>query len=510
MANRRTGRSPEGRVRTAPSPENRRPVKNTQKNGQRKRTANSEMPGRGKGGKAQNQAGKVQNKSGKTKGKAAQNQALTDQNLKGKRRSTKSGKGRAASTSAARASGKRIRKKGGFLSWPLPLKIASIAGGVLVLAITAVIGVAAWKMSQIKTVDLDTDALNISEQATETQTGYLNVALFGLDGRETDPDMGARSDTIIIASLNRETGEVKMSSIYRDTLLQQKDGTYNKANAAYSFGGAEDAIAMLNKNLDMDIEKYVTVDFAALVDVIDAVGGVEIDVTEEEIPYLNNYAVEVIKNTGVDSAPVTQPGKQLLNGVQATGYARIRYTKGDDFKRTERQRAVIEQIVKKMQASNLRTINKIIDKVFSKVETNFTMTEILAYAKNAMSYKLAESQGFPSDNTTPTLTGIGSSVVPNTLESNVIQLHKYFFGDDGYTPSSTVKTISSEIESKAASLDSGSSGSSDYDDSYYDNSYDSSYDSSYDNSYDNSYDDSDYDSDYDNSYDSDYDDDEDY
>ena len=218
---------------------------------------------------------------------------------------------------------------------------------------------------------------------------------------------------------------------------------------------------MLNKNLDMDIEKYVTVDFAALVDVIDAVGGVEIDVTEEEIPYLNNYAVEVIKNTGVDSAPVTQPGKQLLNGVQATGYARIRYTKGDDFKRAERQRAVIEQIVKKLQASNLRTINKVIDKVFSKVETNFTMTEILAYAKNAMSYKLAESQGFPKDNTTPTLTGIGSCVVPNTLESNVIALHKYFFGDDGYTPSSTVKSISSEIESKAASLDSGSSCSSD-------------------------------------------------
>ncbi len=496
-------------MRTAPSPENRRPVKNTQKNGQRKRTANSEMPGKGKSGKTMNQAGKAKNKAGKRKDKSAQNQALRDQKLKGQTRKTQARKGRGAS-SAARTSGKRPRKKGGFLSWPMPLKIASIVGGVLVLAITAVIGVAAWKMSQIKTVDLDTDALNISEQATETQTGYLNVALFGLDGRETDPEMGARSDTIIIASLNRETGEVKMSSIYRDTLLQQKDGTYNKANAAYSFGGAEDAIAMLNKNLDMDIEKYVTVDFAALVDVIDAVGGVEIDVTEEEIPYLNNYAVEVIKNTGVDSAPVTQPGKQLLNGVQATGYARIRYTKGDDFKRAERQRAVIEQIVKKMQASNLRTINKIIDKVFSKVETNFTMTEILAYAKNAMSYKLAESQGFPSDNTTPTLTGIGSSVVPNTLESNVIALHKYFFGDDGYTPSSTVKTISSEIESKAASLDSGSYGSSDYDDSYYDNYYDNSYDNSYNNSYDNSYeDDSDYDSSYDNSYDSSYDD-EDY
>ena len=111
----------------------------------------------------------------------------------------------------------------------------------------------------IQETDLSEQDIVTNDQAPQ-MTGYTTYALFGLDHRNKNEKLNTEnSDTIIIASLNRETGEVKMSSIYRDTLLQQKDGTYNKANAAYSFGGAEDAIAMLNKNLDLDIEKYVSV-----------------------------------------------------------------------------------------------------------------------------------------------------------------------------------------------------------------------------------------------------------
>lgn len=344
----------------------------------------------------------------------------------------------------------RRSKRRGFASWSLGKKIGAIFGGTVALVAAAGAVILASKLSKIETTTLDPEKLNVSEEARERGTGYLNVALFGVDSREGDMDTGTRSDTIMIASLNRETLEVKISSVYRDTLLEQKDGTLDKANAAYSYGGPEDAIAMLNKNLDMDIEHYVTVNFDALIDVIDAVGGVEIDVQEEEISYICGYAIEIMDVTGRVSAGVTEPGLQTLNGVQATAYSRIRYTAGDDFKRAERQRDVLAKVVEKLQGASLSQLNKIIDKVFPEVSTNFTLPEILEYAKDAFDYQLGETTGFPFDKTTDTLSKIGSVVIPVTLDDNVKQLHQFFYGDaDGYSPSSTVASISSKIVAKA-------------------------------------------------------------
>ena len=344
----------------------------------------------------------------------------------------------------------RRSKRRGFASWSLGKKIGAILGGTVALVATAGAVILASKLSKIETTKLDPEALNVSEDARERGTGYLNVALFGVDSRDNELEKDTRSDTIMIASLNRETMEVKISSVYRDTLLEQSDGTLNKANAAYSFGGPETAVAMLNKNLDMDIEHYVTVNFNSLIDVIDAVGGVEIDVQEEEIPYICGYAMEIMRVTGRESAGVTEPGVQTLNGIQATAYARIRYTAGDDFKRAERQRDVLTKIVGKLQGASLAQINKIIDKVFPEVSTNFTLAEILEYAKDAFDYKLGETIGFPFDKTTDTLANIGSVVIPVTLDKNVEQLHKFFYGEgDTYSPSSTVNTISGKIVAKA-------------------------------------------------------------
>ncbi len=376
----------------------------------------------------------------------------------------------------------RRKKNRGFASWSLGKKIASIVGGTFLIVAAAGAVLLASKLAKIDTVELDADKLNISKEARERGTGYLNVALFGVDSRDNELGEGTRSDTIMIASLNRETLEVKISSVYRDTLLQQSDGTLNKANAAYAYGGPEGAVAMLNENLDMDIEHYVTVNFNALIDVIDAVGGVEIDVQQEEISYINGYATEIIKVTGKDSMGVMEPGLQTLNGVQATAYSRIRYTAGDDFKRAERQREVLTKVIEKLQGASLSQINKIIDKVFPEVSTNFTLTEILDYALDAFDYKLGETTGFPFDKSTDTLNNIGSVVIPVTLESNVQQLHEFFFGtEDGYTPSSTVSTISGNIVAKAgdrqADTDEDSQAIMEQpDDSYYDYSYD--YDSS--------------------------------
>lgn len=337
------------------------------------------------------------------------------------------------------------RPKRGFSAWAPWKKALAIAGGVVVLIMTAGVVFAATKLSKIETTKLDASKLNISTEVEYNQTGYLNVALFGLDTRENEVEEGERSDTIIVASLNRETKEVRLCSIYRDTVLQQDDETYNKANSAYSFGGAEEAVAMLNKNLDMDIQHYVTVNFSALIDVIDALGGIEIDLTEEEVNATNGYATETAKVTGNEKVVLTQPGLQTLDGVQGVSYCRIRNTTGDDFRRTERQRAVLEQIVKKAQTADLSTINRIIDKVFPQISTNFTLTETLAYAKDAFDYRLTQMDGFPFEKSTATLSGIGSAVLPESLLSNVVQLHTFFFGEDGYSPSSIVNGISSEV-----------------------------------------------------------------
>lgn len=341
---------------------------------------------------------------------------------------------------------RRRKSRRGFMAWATWKKALAIAGGTLILLTTAGVAFAASKLNKIETTELDTSKLNISTEVEHNETGYLNVALFGLDSRDGSLGTGERSDTIIIASLNRETKEVKLCSVFRDTLLEQPDGSFNKANTAYATDDAAGAISMLNKNLDMDIKHYVTVNFNVLVDVIDELGGVELDLTSEEVFWTNGYCTETSKVTGKTTTDLTKPGRQVLDGVQATSYCRIRYTTGDDFKRAERQRNVLEQIVVKAQKADLSTINRIIDKVFPKVATNFTLTEILAYAKDAFDYKLTEMNGFPFDKTTSTLTGVGSSVVPEDLESNVKQLHQFFFGSDGYSPSSTVTSLSSSIQ----------------------------------------------------------------
>ena len=252
---------------------------------------------------------------------------------------------------------KRYKRRGrrsktrGFASWSLGKKIGAILGGTLVTVAAIGAVIVASKLSKINT----------------RGSGYLNVALFGVDSRDNDLDKGTRSDTIMIASLNKKTMKVKIASIYRDTLSEQEDGTLNKINAAYSYGGPEGALSVLNKNLDMNIEHYVTVNFNSMIDVVDSVGGIDIDVQEDEMPYICGYVQEIMKVTGKLSPGVTEPGTQTLNGVQATAYARIRYTAGDDFKRAERQRAVLQKVVEKLQQASPAQLNKIIDKVFPEI-----------------------------------------------------------------------------------------------------------------------------------------------
>ena len=239
-----------------------------------------------------------------------------------------------------------------------------------------------------------------------------------------------------------------MVSVYRDTLLDLSEGTLQKCNAAYSFGGPKQAINMLNMNLDLDIQNYVTVDFKAIADTIDLLGGLDIELTEAEVKYIGDFIGETGDVAGRDRGDVHYvegAGLQHLDGVQATTYARIRSTAGGDFKRTERQRLVIEKIVEKVLSSDLSTINKIIDQVFPTISTNFTIAEILNYAKYFTQYKLGENTGFPIAKATDTISGLGSIVIPVNLADNVRQLHEFLFGTTDYSPSATVQSIGNKI-----------------------------------------------------------------
>lgn len=290
------------------------------------------------------------------------------------------------------------------------------------------------------------DGSNISVNEGVEQEGYTTVALFGGDSREGQLEEGTHADTIMVVSIDEKTKEVKIISVYRDTPLRQKDEEILKANSAYFMGGPEEAINMLNRNLDLDIQDYVTVDFKALADVIDLLGGIEVDVTEAEAEELNNYLYETAMVAGKDAVYVSE-GLQTLDGVQAVTYARIRKNVGGDYARTERQQLVIQKVVEKVKKADILTINNIIDKVFEQVSTSFKLDEIVKLASGVTQYNIGGTAGFPFEKTDGAIEGIGSVVVPLGMIENVEELHAFLYPNEEYTVSATVRDIAADIES---------------------------------------------------------------
>lgn len=300
---------------------------------------------------------------------------------------------------------------------------------------------------------VDEEDVTINDNISGHMEGYRNIALFGVDARNNNLGKGALSDTIIIASINEETKEVKLASVYRDTYLNLGNDTYSKANAAYSQGGAKQAINMLNMNWDLNITDYVTVGWAAVADTVDALGGIEIDVDEEELKHLNNYQVETSQSLGRSYTKLTQTGMVNLDGIQAVSYCRIRYTAGDDYKRAERQREVIQALADKAQALALKDpakLDKIANKVFPQTATSLQLSEILDLLKDIGAYEIVDTSGFPvaEYRTTKVLKGSGDSVIPVDLETNVLLMHEFLFDDVGdYKPSQAVQNYAEKIRS---------------------------------------------------------------
>lgn len=385
------------------------------------------------------------------------------------------------------------------------------------------------RLNKIETPQLDESKI-VTNVTAPQMSGYTTYALFAIDKRSKNETLDSQnSDTIIIASINNDTKEVKLASIYRDTLLNIGNDIYTKANAAYAYGGPEQAISMLNTMLDLNITDYVTVNFSAMAEAVDALGGLDIPLSYAEIVFMNDYCIETSEETGKSYTPVERPdpkpeneeealGEYHLNGVQVVSYCRIRYTSSMDMGRTERQRRVIGLMVDKAKKAGITTIFDIMDKVFPMITTSVTKTELLNMIPSLIGYNICDTTGFPTKYKFADVKN-ASMVIADTLEDNVKELHKFLYGaDENYQPSQNIIDANSKIIELVGGEDtlvdqapdisdddtssdivwqgdgSGNYDYNDYSNDDYSNDYSDDYSNDYSDDYSNDY--NDYDSDY--------------
>lgn len=281
------------------------------------------------------------------------------------------------------------------------------------------------------------------------QSKYWTIAVFGVDSRDGNLGAGALSDVIMLASINRRTGDVNLTSVYRDTYLQiDDDGNYHKINEAYFKGGPKQALAALNRNFDLDIDDYVTFNWKAVAEGLNVLGGVDLDISDKEFAYINAFITETVQGTGLGSVQLEHSGMNHLDGVQAVAYARLRLM-DTDFNRTARQRKVLELAMQKAKAASKKTLVATAMTVLPDIETSIGADDIVDIAKTVKKYNIQNAVGFPFSRDTANV-GKMNVVVPATLLSNVEQLHPFLYGDDAasYTPSEKVQEISAHIQKK--------------------------------------------------------------
>ena len=314
---------------------------------------------------------------------------------------------------------------------------------IVLILLLGIAGTIVYFISKVNTVPLNMENVKINAFDNKDVEEYTNIALFGVDSRESDLTAATRSDTIIICSINNKTKEVKLASVYRDTLASINDSV-GKINSAYAKGGYELAISTLNTHFDLDIKDFVTVNFASVTNVVNKIGGIEIKVESDEINAFNKNIKDCNNLMNTHSPLIKSAGTYTLDGTQALAYARIRKTAGNDFRRTERQRTVIGEILKKAKKTNIVTLVGIINDMLPQIATSFSSTDIISLAKDVASYSIADQTGLPFKYRNATVHG-GAVLVPNTLTSNVTELHKFLFATENYTPSSTVQSISNTL-----------------------------------------------------------------
>lgn len=299
------------------------------------------------------------------------------------------------------------------------------------------------QFTKINTADINKENLAICNK-DENMDDYINLMFFGVDSRDNELTDNTRSDSMILVSINKKNSNIRLVSFFRDCYAWVDGHGYTKLTHAYSYGGPELAINTINQNFDLNITDFVTVNFSALTNVIDALGGVEIKITEDEIDYVNSYTRDVARINGTTPHKIRKAGKQTLDGTQATAYCRVRYTAGGDFTRAQRQRTVLYAIAKKAKKAGPITLLNVVKEIMPQVYTSLHTGDLFKLALRAFSYDIKKDSGYPFDNKVMTVDSM-SVVVPETVESNVTRLHKFLFRTKNYEPSARVMEISAGI-----------------------------------------------------------------
>lgn len=316
---------------------------------------------------------------------------------------------------------------------------------VFLLLIIIVLGAAVFAtvyatsvLSKINREPLSTNELDQSEVP-----GYINILLLGVDTRDMDTTEGSRSDAIMIASINEETGAIKLTSIYRDTYLEMGDtGDFDKITHAHYYGGPEMSIKSVNRALDIDIDSYVLFNFKTVADAVDAMGGIEVTVEDYEIEELNKYTKESAHAIGRDDYNlIEEPGDYVLDGAQAVSYGRIRKGVGDDYKRTDRMREVFSKMIDKAKEMGPMELIRFANVIAPEIKTNLDNREIAELAILARHMKVKSSKGFPYNKTSDLIGGV-SYVLAENLGQDVIEFHQEVFGEENYELSQTAINIS--------------------------------------------------------------------
>lgn len=347
---------------------------------------------------------------------------------------------------------KEKKKKGKKKKSNRKLVIAVVAVLIPVIALGSVIGagltVVHTKLGKMTQVQVNREALGINQRVAKELSNYRNIALIGIDARDMDDDSNTRSDAMIIASIDKKTNEVRLVSLYRDTYVSLGDNFgLDKITHAYFYGGAAQALQTINRNLDLNCEEVVVVNWKSVADTVDALGGLNIKIQESEIKEMNKYIKDTQKSIGGSKKKIKKAGKQTLNGNQAVTYARIRKDSVDgDHRRNERMKAVLAAAVDKAKTLGLGELNKIADKILPMIKTNMSANQMMEMVVAINSFSITESKNWPYEMKDWMHNKIYYGP-PVTLKSNVIKLHKEFFNQKDYQPTDTVENISDSISS---------------------------------------------------------------
>ncbi len=290
--------------------------------------------------------------------------------------------------------------------------------------------------------------------------GYWNIAVFGVDSRDSNLGKGALADVQMLASINKKTGEIRLVSVFRDTYVQiNDDGDFHKINEAYFKGGYQQALDTLKRNLDITVDDYATFNWKAVADAINILGGIDLEITDKEFAHINSFITETVESTGVYSQHLQSAGMNHLDGVQAVAYSRLRLM-DTDFNRTERQRKVVSLALEKAKQADFNTLKTIAGTVIPEISTSIGIEDVIPLAKNVKRYHLGQTAGFPFAKTTA-MVGKMDCVIPMTLESNVVLLHQFLFDTENYQPSASVKAISRTISEKTGFYEEGKAAGAD-------------------------------------------------